>query len=156
MPEDALCGSRSGIVTAIEPEVSGRTDPKAAPTVMLLDDDANTLLALHCVLERTRANVIECEDEDTAETWCKRLHDGIDLLVADVVLRNSNGPQVVRNVKPSQPLMRLLYISGYSLNELSKRGLLRSDDISPGRVDFLQKPFSPAQFLEKVEELLAN
>ena len=143
-------------MTAIETDVTDQTDPKATPTVMLLDDDANTLLALHCVLERTQVNVIECEDEKTAETWCKELHDRINLLVSDVVLQHSNGPEVVRRVKDLQPMMRLLYISGFSLSELTRRGLLRSDDMRPGRVEFLQKPFSPAQFLEKVEGLLAN
>jgi len=123
---------------------------------MLLDDDSNTLLVLHTILERTEARVIECADEPCAVRKCTELKSGIDLLVADVVLQDSNGPAVVRKVKPHQPLMRLLYISGFSLNELQQRGLLSAKEMNPGSVEFLQKPFTPKQFLENVTRLLVT
>jgi DNA-binding NtrC family response regulator len=78
----------------------------------------------------------------------------IDLLVADVILQDSNGPAVVRKVKPMRPFMRLLYISGFSMAELQRRGLLPATEIAPGSVEFLQKPFSRDQFLERVRTLL--
>ncbi len=126
------------------------------PTILLLDDDSNTLLALHSLLERTEARVIECEDEPCAVRQCTALLSSIDLLVADVVLRDSNGPAVVQKIKPLQPLMRLLYISGYSLPELQRRGLLSVSDMAPGSIEFLQKPFSSQEFLESVQRLLLN
>jgi len=125
-----------------------------APTVMLLDDDPNTLIALHAILERTNANVIECEDEQGALTWCAQNSTDIDVMVADVILSGSNGPEVVRKMKPLRPPMRLLFISGFSLPELRKRGLLSDDDLAPGKIEFLQKPFSPQVFLTRVNQLL--
>jgi CheY-like chemotaxis protein len=121
---------------------------------MLLDDDANTLLVLHSLLERTEVRVIECEDEICAMRYCAESEPRIDLLVADVVLKNTNGPAVVRQVRPLQPWMRLLFISGYSLSELQRRGLLRKDELESGGAAFLQKPFTGDQFLETVETLL--
>ena len=126
----------------------------STPTILLLDDDANTLLALHAILERTAANVIECENENCTLNWCQRMQSKIDLLVADVVLKMTNGPAVVRQVKPLQPLMRLLFISGFSLSELRKRGLLSDEELAPGSIEFLQKPFSPEAFLASVQSLL--
>jgi len=123
------------------------------PTILLLDDDSITLLVLRAILERTTANILECEHERCAVETCGQT-SGIDLFVADVVLPASNGPAVVRKVKPLQPQMRLLFISGFSLAELGKRGLLSKDEIFPGRVEFLQKPFSPDTFLATVEKLL--
>lgn len=73
--------------------------------IVLLDDNAVTLMVLHTILEQTNAEIIECEDEPCAVGWCER-QKRIDLLVADVVLEGSNGPAVVRRIKPSQPLMR--------------------------------------------------
>jgi two-component system cell cycle sensor histidine kinase/response regulator CckA len=134
----------------------GEREPARAPTILLLDDDTNTLVTLHCLLERTRAQVVECEDEPCALRHCQEVTATIDLLVADVILQHSNGPAVVRKVKPLQPLMRLLYISGFSLAELHRRGLLSNADMSPGSVEFLQKPFSPEQFLDSVSRLLVN
>ncbi len=126
----------------------------STPTILLLDDDANTLLALHAILDRTAAQVIECEDETCTLSWCQQLQSKIDLLVADVILKVTNGPEVVRQVKPLQPLMRLLFISGFSLSELRKRGLLSDADLAPGSIEFLQKPFSPETFLASVQSLL--
>lgn len=125
-------------------------------TILLLDDDAATLLVLHALLERTDARVFGCEDEACAVRHCTEFSNGIDLLVADVVLEGSNGPAVVRKVRPLQPLMRLLYISGFSLPELRRRGLLSDGDMAPGSIEFLQKPFTPEQFLTQVKRLLAN
>ncbi|MGA7236093.1 MAG: response regulator [Bryobacteraceae bacterium] len=124
--------------------------------ILLLDDDSNTLFVLHSVLEQTKAQVIECEDEPCAVRQCNALAKSIDLLVADVMLQDSSGPAVVRKVKPLQPSMRLLYISGFSLAELHRRGLLSATEMSPGLVEFLQKPFSPGEFLDSVERLLLN
>jgi two-component system cell cycle sensor histidine kinase/response regulator CckA len=125
-------------------------------TILLLDDDSNTLLVLHAILEPTRARVIECETESCAVQHCEELRKSIDLLVADVILQDSNGPAVARKVKPMQPFMRLLYISGFSMVELQRRGLLTATEMAPGSVEFLQKPFSRDQFLERVRTLLFN
>ena len=126
------------------------------PTVLLLDDDVNTLLVLHAILERTKARVIECESENSvlrASTGCP---NSIDLMVADVVLPESSGPEVVRKVKPMQPSMRQLFISGYSLAELLRRGLIRDEDLQFGEAQFLQKPFTAEAFLTSVQNLLPS
>lgn len=126
------------------------------PTVLLLDDDSITLLALSAILERTKANVIECEHERCVVESCERRSTTIDPFVADVVLPVSNGPAIVRKVKALQPQMRLLFISGFSLSDLGKRGLLSKNELAPGNVEFLQKPFAPEIFLTTVEKLLAK
>jgi two-component system cell cycle sensor histidine kinase/response regulator CckA len=126
------------------------------PTILLLDDDTNTLFALRSLLERTEAQVIECATEPCAVRQCTASQRSIDLLVADVVLQDSNGPAVVQKVKPLQPLMRLLYISGFNLTELQRRGLLSAADMAPGSIEFLQKPFTSQDFLASVKRLLVN
>lgn len=152
----ARIGSRrGGSLTSNNPDtLSHESDDNR--TILLLDDDSNTLFALHSILETMEARVIECANEPCAVRHCTTLLRSIDLLVADVVLQDSNGPAVVQKVKPLQPLMRLLYISGFSLTELQRRGLLSSSDMVPGSIEFLQKPFSPHEFLKSVGRLLVN
>ena len=127
-----------------------------AKTILLLDDDSNTLLVLSAILENTAAKVIECASEPCAMRKSEEMLKSIDLLVADVVLEGSNGPAVARKLKPLQPLMRLLYISGFSMSDLQRRGLLSTTEMSPGSVEFLQKPFSSEEFLNSVKRLLVN
>ena len=124
-------------------------------TVLLLDDDANTLFTLRAILERADVRVAESGDEKGAISVCRTTSENIDLLVADVILQGSNGPAVGRKAKVLQPDMRLLFISGYSLSELGQRGLLQDEDLAPGNVEFLQKPFTPESFLASVQNLLA-
>jgi DNA-binding NtrC family response regulator len=121
---------------------------------LLLDDDAGTLVALQALLERTKANVIECEDARCALDSCRTPGASIDIFVADVILPASNGPAIVREARPLQPRLRVLFISGFSLGELQRRGLLAQEDLVPGEIEFLQKPLSPDTFLARVEHLL--
>jgi two-component system, cell cycle sensor histidine kinase and response regulator CckA len=125
-------------------------------TVLLLDDDATMLLVLRTILEARDIQVLESADERTAVGHCQQLPGKIDLLVADVVLRYTDGPAVVRRVKYLQPAMRLLFISGFGLDELGRRGLLDDQDMAPGIVEFLQKPFAAKTFLQSVDGLLSS
>jgi len=59
-------------------------------------------------------------------------------------------------VKPLQPLMRLFYISRFSMSDFKRRGLVSTTEMSPGSVEFLQNPFSSREFLNGVERLLLN
>lgn len=124
------------------------------PTVLLLDDDGNTLIALSAILERSPIRVVECETPERALDWCRALAERIDVVVADVILRDSNGPEVVRKLKSLRALKGILFISGFSLKELARRGLLHENELQPGCVEFLQKPFASESFVSAVEKLL--
>jgi response regulator RpfG family c-di-GMP phosphodiesterase len=106
--EGAASGKRRRLMVMDRQAGRSSLESDKARTILLLDDDSNTLLVLHAILESTKAKVIECETESCAVQHCEDLRKSIDLLVADVVLQDSNGPAVVRKVKPLQPCMRLL------------------------------------------------
>jgi|SRR5580658_53684 two-component system cell cycle sensor histidine kinase/response regulator CckA len=135
-----------------------RTSPVGGhtPTVLLLDDDGNTLIALSAILERSQIRVVESETPQGAVEWYRTSSSGIDVVVADVVLRDSNGPEVVRQLKSMRPPKGILFISGFSLSELTRRGLLQEDELQPGYVEFLQKPFTSESFVSSVEKLLRS
>ena len=126
----------------------------ARPTVLLLDDDPGTLLALGSLLDTAGANVIETANAQTAIRHCEELPAAIDLMVADVVLKESDGPAVVRRVKYLQPQMALLFISGFPLTELERRGLLDPTDLAEGCAAFLLKPFTAEDFLSTSRSLM--
>lgn len=124
-------------------------------TALILDDDENALLVLRAVLETRDIRILESGEEKTAVEHCELFPGAIDVLIADVVLRNSDGPAVVRRVKYLQPHMGIVFISGFGLDELARRGLLEHHDISSEGVAFLQKPFTAQALLSSVETVLA-
>jgi len=55
-----------------------------------------------------------------------------------------SGPQFVEELRRVRPTVRVLFVSGYTDDEVVRRGVLE------GETAFLQKPFTPDQLLEKV------
>jgi DNA-binding NarL/FixJ family response regulator len=92
------------------------------------------------VIEATRG-------EDALRT--ARTHKGeIDMAVVDVVMPEISGPDLVRQLKPLRPDIRVLYISGYTDEAIVHHGIPESG------AAFLQKPFLPDALARKVREVL--
>ena len=78
-------------------------------------------------------------------------YDGkIDLLLTDVVMPKMNGPDLAKTLLATRRFTRVLFVSGYSA-ELTNPQKVRAQGH-----DFLAKPFSPRELLERVQELLAR
>jgi two-component system cell cycle sensor histidine kinase/response regulator CckA len=59
-----------------------------------------------------------------------------------------SGPELVKQLADVQPEARVLYVSGYSENDISDQGILAAD------IRFLEKPFTPQALARKVREVL--
>jgi FixJ family two-component response regulator len=68
--------------------------------------------------------------------------------VTDVVMPEMHGPEVARLLLTDRPDMKVLYVSGYSENDISDQGVL--DD----GLDVLQKPFTHQSLIRKVRQML--
>jgi YesN/AraC family two-component response regulator len=74
----------------------------------------------------------------------------IHLLVTDVIMPGMNGRQLADELQKEYPGVRVLFMSGYTEDVIAHQGIL-----DPG-LAFIQKPFSPLKFLEKVRETLGE
>jgi YesN/AraC family two-component response regulator len=72
----------------------------------------------------------------------------IDLIATDVVMPEMNGSQLVEKVLEARPEIRVLFMSGYTDDEVMRRGVI------DGQTAFLQKPFTPDMLARKVREVL--
>ena len=73
---------------------------------------------------------------------------GIDLLVTDVVMPEMSGRELVETLRDRQPGLRVLYISGYTDDEVVQRG------ITSREVSFLRKPFASEELVRRVRGVL--
>jgi two-component system, cell cycle sensor histidine kinase and response regulator CckA len=72
----------------------------------------------------------------------------VDLVISDVVMPEMGGRELGRRLATLRPSLPILYISGYTGEDVIQRGLL-----DPG-APFQQKPFGPEGLARKVREML--
>jgi CheY-like chemotaxis protein len=125
----------------------GTPRPRAAPRVPLIlvvDEDDLVREGTRRMLERLGFRVLEAADGRDA----LRLGDsagGVDLVVADVVLRGMGGKELADRAVARWPGVRVLLTAGSAQDVLGP---------SPGGFPYLPKPFSPSALAAKVSQLL--
>jgi two-component system, cell cycle sensor histidine kinase and response regulator CckA len=119
-----------------------------AETILLVEDEARVRKLILDVLTARGYMVLEATRGEEALRLCRQYRRKIDLSVIDVVMPEMSGPDLVRQLKPLKPKMRVLYISGYTDEAIVHHGILRSG------AAFLQKPFLPDMLARKVREVL--
>jgi DNA-binding NtrC family response regulator len=71
-----------------------------------------------------------------------------DLLLTDVIMPSMNGVELYNAIKPLQPEIKVLYMSGYTDNVIAHNGILEAD------VNFIQKPFAISDMFDKISSIL--
>jgi YesN/AraC family two-component response regulator len=92
--------------------------------------------------------VIEARNGEEALVLCQRSTTVIHIMVTDMVMPNMSGWQLAQHLAPLRPLMKVLYLSGYTDDAVVHHGII--DPETP----FLQKPFTPEGLANKVREIL--
>jgi response regulator RpfG family c-di-GMP phosphodiesterase len=72
----------------------------------------------------------------------------IHLLLTDVVMPQMSGPEVAEKLMVVRPDIKVLYMSGYPDHPVFSQGGVKR------ATAFLQKPFTPNVFTQKVREVL--
>lgn len=122
--------------------------PHGTETVLIVEDDA-ALRALGArVLESNGYTVLLARNGVEALAIAAGHPGQIDMVATDVVMPKMNGRPLVEKLMETRGKMRVLFMSGYTDDEVMRRGVL------DGRTAFLQKPFTPIQFATKVREVL--
>jgi CheY-like chemotaxis protein len=93
--------------------------------------------------------VLQASDGEQAIEVSRRHTGTIDLLVTDVVMPRLGGRELARRLLAERPELRVIFMSGYS-NDAQGLG-----DLAGSVGEFLQKPFSPSQLVERARALLA-
>jgi two-component system, cell cycle sensor histidine kinase and response regulator CckA len=116
--------------------------------VLVAEDDPAVRMVTTRILERRGYQVLKASSGDEALRMADQHSGRIDLLVTDVVMPQMSGRELAERLKRRRPRVSVLYVSGYSDNDIHHHGVL--DD----GVDFLQKPFTEAMLAEKVRRAI--
>ncbi|MFT5377228.1 MAG: signal transduction histidine kinase [Candidatus Latescibacterota bacterium] len=142
----------SKIAPKNEPEKKTQQRKELKPisgTILLVEDEEVVRNLAHRVLRDHGFDVLEARKGEEALVLAE-LHDGtIDLLLTDVVMPEMSGYELAQHLGPQRPDMRILYMSGYTNDDVLRYG------IHQGHVPFLQKPFGPDDLVAKVHQVLS-
>jgi len=119
------------------------------PRILVVDDEPSVVGLLDDVVGGT----IPCEiiKADSIATAKKVLAtQGVELMVADVCLPDGQGTDLISALKYYQPSARAVVITG----KPTMNGAINA--IREGAVDFLPKPFSAQQLLDRVNAALKS
>ena len=122
--------------------------PGGTETVLVVEDEEAVRLLTRMILEKAGYRVVDAPNPKEAEALFAENPTGFDLLVTDVVMPGSSGPTLFARLAQLRPDLRVLYVSGYTDDEIVHRGQL-----DPG-IEFLQKPFTAADLGRRVREVI--
>ena len=117
-------------------------------TILLAEDEESLRRLTARILERHGYEVIAAETASEAAQIAERSGRKIDLLLTDVVMPELSGSALAERVTRLLPDVRVLFMSGYSDEVVTRNGTL-----TPGSA-FLEKPFSGNELAAKVRETL--
>ncbi|MGH7519516.1 MAG: response regulator [Gemmatimonadales bacterium] len=117
-------------------------------TVLVVEDEEGVRELVRRVLVRHGYHVLEARHGRDALLEAERHPERIDLLLTDVVMPEMGGLALASELRERRPELRVLYISGYSEEEIVRRG-----DGGPG-LALLQKPFAGEELARLVRVTL--
>jgi len=123
---------------------------KGTETVLVVEDDESVRSVMRKTLETYGYRVLDAPDAAEAHRIFERPRGTVDLLVTDVVLHGTSGPELAEELRRERPGLRVLYVSGYSAGFATERAALEDGAI------FLSKPFAPVELAHKVRFALTS
>jgi hypothetical protein len=128
--------------------VRGITGPGGSETVLVVEDEMPIRLLVERVLASAGYRVLLAANGCEALEMLEERGEQIDLVFTDVVMPDMSGPQLVKRLKESWPKVSVLFTSGFTDDEVFRRGLSEQDG------NFIPKPYSATALKHKVRTLL--
>ena len=119
-------------------------------TILLVDDEKALRKLGKRVLSEAGYRVLEASDGAQALRIAAEEVGEIDLVLTDVEMPTLGGRGMVDELHELSPGLRVLFMSGYTDNEILRRGIRTSE------TEFLQKPFTAESLREAVRAVLSK
>lgn len=105
-------------------------------TILLVDDETDLRDVTAKLLQSKGLKVIEAEDGQMASEIYEKYKEEINLIITDIIMPNMSGVQLADKIRLSGATVPIIFISGYSKKELTRR-----DEQLTSNCTSLEKPF---------------
>ena len=121
--------------------------PGGTETVLLVEDEDDLRELTRRLLERQGYTVLIAANADEA-LHVFAANAAIDLVVTDIVMPGTSGPDLARQLVDERPALKVVYMSGYTEDVIVHNGVLNSG------IAFLNKPFTSEALGRKIRQVL--
>jgi PAS domain S-box-containing protein len=118
--------------------------------VLVVEDEAAVRQLVRRALEAVGLTVLEAENGNQALEVVSRRQERPKLVLTDVIMPGLNGRELSERLARSQPGLPVLFMSGYTGEDVLARSLL------PDEAAFIQKPFAPEELVARVRDILSQ
>ncbi len=141
------------VAAKTEREMSAETPtqdivPLGTETLLVVEDEPTLQDIETRMLESLGYSVMVASNAQEAERLFAERRDDVDMLVMDIILPDTYGPQLYTRLAEMKPGLKILYVSGYAYDVIAHRG------ITTFGAAFLQKPFELGALARKVRAVL--
>jgi len=128
--------------------VGAAVSPQGRERILLAEDETGVRGLIARILTENGYQVWPASTGAEARQIAAAREDQIDLLLTDVVMPDTTGPQLATQLLSRHPGLRVLFTSGYTDDVVLNGGVPDRD------VAYLQKPFTPAVLLKAIRSVL--
>ena len=118
--------------------------------VLVVEDQRGVRHLVSRILSRHGYKVLAADGATEARALFNEHGPTIDLLITDVVMPNTRGPELAAELCARNGNLRVLFMSGYAGDDIEVRGELMSG------LTVLEKPFSASVLLQAAHDVLAT
>ena len=116
-------------------------------TILLVEDEEQVRVLLERVLAKHNYSVLTAANGREALDIARKDIEGISLVISDVIMPELGGAGLLRELRSLRADIPVLLMTGYSDEHIEKEGSLEEAHL-------IQKPFTPAQLMQRVNEIL--
>jgi two-component system cell cycle sensor histidine kinase/response regulator CckA len=122
--------------------------PRGVETILVVEDDELVRGITVRALRALGYRILLAEDGEDALNVVQKHNGKIDLVVTDVAMPRMGGLELAQRLTSANPDLRVLFVSGYSEDELPE-----PVGLAPNHA-FLDKPFTASMLARKLREML--
>ena len=117
-------------------------------TILVAEDESILRGLVTSILTGYGYNVLQAADGEAVVEQFRANRERICMVLMDMIMPKQSGKAAEEEIRKLQPEAKVLFISGYTADFISSRGLDEEG------LEFIMKPFQPRELLCRVRELL--